>query len=88
MILKTASKTDVIKLSGAVVASLKNEGSVIVEAMGPTALNIATKAIILARTLLASNQMDLYMVPSFSTVPDAKDPNTMKTLIKLKVTAC
>lgn len=55
-------------VAGAIAALLRSEGGVEVQAIGPTAVNQAAKALAIARGYVAENDLDLVVVPSFVTL--------------------
>ena len=81
---KVAGSTNQQHLAGAVAANIRNSQEVVLEAMGPSAVNIAIKALAMARGLLHINKIDIAIIPSFDTIVDSSD-NKKKTLMQFKV---
>lgn len=52
-------------MAGAIAALLRSEGEVEVQAIGPSAINQAVKAIAIARSYIEADSLDLYTQPSF-----------------------
>lgn len=52
-------------VAGAIAALLRTQGEVEVQAIGPSAVNQAVKAIAIARGYIAPDNLDLYVKPAF-----------------------
>ncbi|ALW90345.1 stage V sporulation protein S [Deinococcus arenae] len=52
-------------IAGAIAALLRSQGQVEIQAIGPTAVNQAVKALAIARGYLVGDQLDLYTQPEF-----------------------
>ena len=81
---KVAGSTNQQHLAGAIAANVRNQQEVILEAMGPAAVNIAVKALAMARGLLHINKIDIAIIPSFDTIVDSSD-SKKKTLMQFRV---
>ena len=66
--LRVAGSSRATALAGAIAWAVRQGDDVEMVAIGPTAVNQATKAVAIARTYLALDGLDLYLVPSFDTV--------------------
>jgi len=66
--LKVSSTSDPTATGGAIANGIREGGSIEVQVIGPRAVNQAVKAIAIARGYLAASGVDLYCVPSFTTV--------------------
>jgi stage V sporulation protein S len=52
-------------VAGAIAALLRTQHEVEVQAIGPSAINQAVKAIAIARSYIEADRLDLYTQPSF-----------------------
>ncbi|MFC3861448.1 stage V sporulation protein S [Deinococcus antarcticus] len=69
-------------VAGAVAALLRSQGQVEVQAIGPSAVNQAIKAIAIARGYLHDDQLDLTVQPSFVKLDVASEERTaMKFMV-------
>jgi stage V sporulation protein S len=66
--LKVSSKSNPNSVAGAMAGAVRRYGSVDVQVIGAGALNQAVKAIAIARGFLASSDIDLVCVPSFTDI--------------------
>lgn len=76
--LRVSGTTDPGKLAKSIAMTLvEGNGKVKVRAMGPHAVNQATKGIIVARQQLAAQAKDLKLVPGFDTQREGDDDVTV-----------
>ena len=68
MTIKVSKTSDPKKVAGAISSHIRDDGAVDIVAVGPIALNQAIKSIIIARSYLVVNNLDVNTVPSFSEV--------------------
>jgi len=67
-VLKVSTTTDPAATAGAIANGVRLDGSAEIQVIGPKAVNQAVKAIAIARGYLAASGIDLYCVPSFTTI--------------------
>lgn len=83
---KVSSKSNPNSLSGAIVASLKEESSVEVFGVGGGAINQAIKAIAVGRSFIKSEGNELICIPSFEDIQiDGEDRTAIKLTIEKRV---
>ncbi len=82
MDLKVSSKSNPNSVAGALVAVLREQGYVEIQAVGAGALNQAVKAIAIARGFVAPSGTDLICAPAFADIVIAGEG---RTAIKLLV---
>ncbi len=63
--LRVSGKSRPNSVAGAIAALLRTQGEVEVQAIGPTAVNQAVKAIAIAKGYIAPDNLDLVMQPAF-----------------------
>ncbi len=63
--LKVSGKSRPNAVAGAIAALLRSQGEVEVQAIGPTAVNQAVKAIAIARGYIIPENLDLHTQPAF-----------------------
>ncbi|MCL4454716.1 MAG: stage V sporulation protein S [Deinococcus sp.] len=63
--LRVSGKSRPNSVAGAIAALLRSQGEVEVQAIGPTAVNQAVKAIAIARGYIAPDNLDLLVKPAF-----------------------
>ncbi len=66
--LKVSSDSDPGATAGAIANGIRECGTAEIQVIGPRAVNQAVKAIAIARGYLAASAVDLYCVPSFTTI--------------------
>ena len=66
--LKVSSGSDPSAAAGAIANGRRERGQAEIQVIGPRAVNQAVKAIAIARGYLAASAVDLYFIPSFSSV--------------------
>lgn len=66
--LKVSSTSDPGATAGAIANGIREQGQTQMQVIGPRAVNQAIKAIAIARGYLAASGMDVYFIPSFSSV--------------------
>ncbi len=71
--LKVSSGSDPGATAGAIANGIRERGMTEIQVIGPRAVNQAVKAIAIARGYLAAGGMDLYCVPSFTSIRVAED---------------
>ncbi len=81
--LKVAATSKATALAGAIAWAIRQHEDVELVAIGAGAVNQSTKAVAIARTYLALEGLDLYLVPSFATVETPNDDE--RTAIRLAV---
>jgi stage V sporulation protein S len=67
-VLKVSSGSNPRAVAGAIANSIRERGAAEAQVIGPRAVNQAVKAIAIARGYVATNGIDLYFVPAFSSV--------------------
>lgn len=67
-ILKVSSRSVPSSVAGAIAAVVRDKGEVEVQAVGAGAVNQAVKACAVARGYLATNGIDLVLIPSFASI--------------------
>ena len=84
--LKVSSDSDPGAAAGAIANGVRERGETEIQVIGPRAVNQAVKAIAIARGYLAASGVDLYCVPSFTSIRVA-DPtgDQEKTAIHFSV---
>lgn len=82
-LLKVSSKSNPGAVAGAIAGSIRTTGSTEVQALGAGAVNIAVKAIAIAGSFLAPENIDIVTVPSFAAV--TTDDNRELTAISFKI---
>ena len=82
--LKVSSDSDPAATAGAIANAIRGCGMTEIQVIGPRAVNQAVKAIAIARGYLAASAVDLYFVPSFTTIRVA-DGDEEKTGIHFSV---
>jgi stage V sporulation protein S len=66
--LKVSSSSDPGATAGAIANGIRERGTAEIQVIGPRAVNQAVKAIAVARGYLAASGVDLYCVPSFTSI--------------------
>jgi len=66
--LKVSSGSDPSSTAGAIAHGVRERGTVEIQVIGPRAVNQAVKAIAIARGYLAASGVDLYCIPSFTSI--------------------
>jgi stage V sporulation protein S len=66
--LKVSSDSDPGAAAGAIANGIREHGEAEIQVIGPRAVNQAVKAIAIARGYLAASGVDLYCVPSFTSI--------------------
>jgi len=67
-ILRVASHSDPSAAAGAIANGVRETGKAEIQVIGPRAVNQAVKAIAIARGYVAASGVDLYCVPSFTSI--------------------
>ncbi len=70
--LKVSSDSDPGAAAGAIANGIREHGETEIQVIGPRAVNQAVKAIAIARGYLAASGVDVYCVPSFTTIQVAE----------------
>lgn len=86
VLMKVSSNTSVGSLAGAIAGIVREDGKVEAKCVGAGALNKLVKAVILARKFVITEGIDLYMVPSFETVPHSSGEGEI-SVIKMLIEA-
>jgi len=81
--LKVAASSKATALAGAIAWAIRQHEDVELVAIGAGAVNQSTKAVAIARTYLALEGLDLFMVPSFATVATPNEDE--RTALRLSV---
>jgi len=71
--LKVSSNSDPSAAAGAIANGVREVGETEIQVIGPRAVNQAVKAIAIARGYLAASGVDLYCVPSFTSIRVTED---------------
>ena len=66
--LRVSSDSDPGATAGAIANGIRESGMAEIQVIGPRAVNQAIKAIAIARGYLAASAVDLYCVPSFTSI--------------------
>jgi len=82
--LKVSSESDPGATAGAIANGIRECGTAEIQVIGPRAVNQAVKAIAIARGYLAASAVDLYCVPSFTSIMVAEGEQE-KTAIHFSV---
>lgn len=82
--LKVSSNSDPGSAAGAIANGIRECGSTEIQVIGPRAVNQAVKAIAIARGYLAASGVDLYCVPSFTSICVAEEDEE-KTAIRFSI---
>ena len=82
-ILRVSSNSPAPALAGSIAKALRKHAVIHVQAIGMSAVYQATKAVIIARSYLATEGLDLVQQPSFVTVED--HPGLERTAIRITV---
>ena len=83
-VLKVSSNSDPGSAAGAIANGVRENGSTEIHVIGPRAVNQAVKAIAIARGYLAASAVDLYCVPSFTSISVAAEEEE-KTAIHFSI---
>ena len=84
--LKVSSKSNPNSVAGALVAVIREQGYVEMQAVGAGAINQAIKAVAIARGFVAPSGMDLVCAPAFADITIAgEDRTAMKLLVEKRV---
>jgi stage V sporulation protein S len=82
-VLKVKSTSQVNKVAGAIAEMVREGKEVEVHSIGAGALNQAVKALATARGYVASNGLDLYFIPAFTTLEiDGSERTGIKLIVK------
>jgi len=81
--LRVAANSKATALAGAIAWAVRQNEDVEMVAVGAGAVNQATKAVAIARTYLALENLDLRMVPSFDMVETTQ--NEERTALRLTI---
>jgi stage V sporulation protein S len=84
--LKVSSSSNPGATAGAIANGVRESGTAEIQVIGPRAVNQAVKAIAIARGYLAASGVDLYCVPSFTTISVA-EADQERTAIHFSVRA-
>ncbi len=67
-IIRVASQSEASLVAGAVAGVIREHQEAVLQAVGANAVNQAVKAIVIARSYLAEDGIDLYVIPEFTSV--------------------
>ncbi|MBO8167806.1 MAG: stage V sporulation protein S [Thermoanaerobacteraceae bacterium] len=81
-LLKVSNNSQPKSVAGAIAALIRQHGQAELQAIGAGAVNQAVKSIAVARGYLASNGVDLVMVPAFH---ELEIDGAVRTAIRFKV---
>jgi stage V sporulation protein S len=84
-IIRVAASSRPHKVAASIAARLRQKGQAEVQAIGMDAINQMIKAIVIARSYLDRDKLDLVMVPSFV---DVLIEGESRTALRLSVRAC
>ncbi len=83
ILLKIKNDTDPNKTAGAITNMINENKRVELQAVGAGAVNQALKASIIARTFVASQGVNLYIIPAFANIEiDGENRTAIKLIIK------
>jgi stage V sporulation protein S len=74
--LRVSSHSDPSAAAGAIANGVREAGDAEICVIGPRAVNQAVKAIAIARNYVSSSGVDLYFVPSFTSIEGIEDGKT------------
>lgn len=81
--LKVKNDSDPNKIAGAIAKCINENKSVEVQAVGAGAVNQAVKASIIARSFVANQGINLYIIPAFANIEiDGENRTAIKLIIK------
>ena len=83
-LLKVSSKSKPAMVAGAIAGVVRESGCVEIQAIGAGAVNNAVKAIAIAVGYLASDNINIYCLPSFSEISSDDDRSLTAISIKIK----
>jgi len=83
-VLKVSSHSDPSATAGAIANGIRETGTAEIQVIGPRAVNQAVKAIAIARGYLAAGGLDVYCVPTFTSIR-IDDGDEEKTAIQFDV---
>ncbi|NDJ52946.1 MAG: stage V sporulation protein S [Chloroflexi bacterium] len=75
-VIRVASQSDAHALAGAIAAAIRAHLQAEVQAVGPMAVNQASKAIIIAQDCLARDNLRIYCIPRFQQIEIDKEART------------
>ena len=82
-VLKVSANSKAASVAGAIVGAIREEGKVEMQAIGAGAVNVAIKAIAIARGFAAPSGIDLICVPGFSDVTiDEEERTAMRFIVE------
>lgn len=79
--LKVSSRSNPNAVAGAFAGVVREQGRAEVQVVGAGALNQAIKAVAIARTLLATQGVDLVCIPTFTEIEINGEPRTAMHLV-------
>ena len=82
-VLRISTKSNPNSVAGAIAGLIKEKGKAEMQAIGAGALNLAVKAIAIARGFVAPSGVDLICIPAFTEIKIEEDERTgIKLLIE------
>jgi stage V sporulation protein S len=82
-ILKVAARSKPTAVAGAIAGTIRQEGRAEVQAIGPEAVNQAVKAVAVARTYLAPENIDIVCIPIFvDVIIEEEERTAIKFLVE------
>jgi stage V sporulation protein S len=81
-IMRVSGSSKTSKVAGAIAGVLREEGNVVLQAIGASAVNQTVKAIALARSYLQEESIEINFIPEFV---DVEIDDSVRTAIKFSV---
>ncbi|MBN1402612.1 MAG: stage V sporulation protein S [Anaerolineae bacterium] len=82
-LLKVASRSSPGAVAGAIAGVVRDTGEAELRAIGPHAVNQATKAVAIARTFLAADGLEVVLIPSFVRL-EKEDRTALSLLVQVR----
>lgn len=84
-VFKTAANSNPNSLAGAIAGVIREEGKVVVQAVGAGAINQTVKAIAIARGFVAPSGYDLICIPAFEDIEiEGQDRTAIKMIVETR----
>lgn len=84
-VLKVASKSNPNSVAGALANTIREDGTVELQAVGAGAINQAIKSLIIARGYVAPAGIDLVCVPAFTEIEiDGEERTAVKLIVETR----
>ena len=82
-IIKVSARSRTTAVAGAIAGTMRDHHHAEVQAIGPNAVNQAIKAIVITRSYLASDGMDIVCIPEFVTIDiNGKERTAVRLVIE------